>query len=139
MIGRVSSFLFDSLRHQAGSGAPLVGWRVEVVSIPLQKASRRRIRLTLRGALMIVRNGQARVALGCGSRRASTELIGRETQPLPNGALPSRQRPLDLSVVIPRSARPRAELRVLIFIDVSADSPDAQSDAVVDSLDIEAI
>jgi hypothetical protein len=138
-IGRVSSLLFDSLQLQAGSGEPLEGWRVEVVSIPLQKASRRRIRLTLRGALTIVRKGQARISLSCGPRRISAELIGREEHPLPGGELPSRKRPLDLNIVLPRSVRPRIGLLVLIFLEVSAESTDAQSEAVVDSLDIEAI
>ena len=138
-IGRVKSGLFDSLRLQAGSGEPLEGWRVEVVSIPLQKTSRRRIRLTLRGALTIVRKGQARISLSCGSRRISAELIGREAQPLPGGELPSRERLLDLSIVLPRSVRPRISLRVLIFLEVAAESEDAQVEAVVDSLDIEAI
>lgn len=138
-IGRVNSLLFDLLRLQAGSGEPLEGWRVEVVSIPLQKTSRRRIRLTLRGALTIVRKGQARISLSCESRRISAELIGREAQALPGGELPSRERPLNLTIVLPRSVRPRTALRLMIFLEVSAESADAQTDAVVDSIDIEVI
>lgn len=138
-IGRVGSLLFDSLRLQAGSGQPLQGWRVEVVSVPLQHTSRRRIRLTLRCSLNIVRKGQARVSASCGPGRTSAELLAREQQPLPGGELPSKQRRVDLGMVLPRSVRPRAWLRVLIFLEATAESEDAQVDVFVDSLETEAI
>ncbi|MFM2059931.1 MAG: hypothetical protein RLY71_4316 [Pseudomonadota bacterium] len=139
VAGRVISLLFDALRQQAGSGEQLSGWRVEVVTIPLQRASRRRIRLTMRGLLTVVKKGQARIALDCDSRRVVVEVNGRMELPLPDGSLPNMQRPLDLSVVVPRSTHPRTELRVLIFMEVNAGSPDAQAEVAVDSLDIEAI
>ena len=138
-VGRVDSLLFDGLRLQAGSGEPQIGWRVEVVSIPLLRPSRRRIRLTMRGQLTVVRKGWARVALNCESRRFSTELIGREAQPLPSGALPSRDRPLDASIVLPRSIRPRTAFQVLVLLEAAVESSDAQASIAVDSIDIEAL
>jgi hypothetical protein len=138
-IGRVRSLLFDSLRLQAGSGEGLDGWRAEVLSMPLTKPTRRRIRLILRGQLTVVRKGQARVSISCQSRRLSAELICREAQPLPTGALPTRDRSLNLSLVLPRSVRPRTEIRILVFLEATVQSGEAQAEAVVDSIDVEAL
>lgn len=138
-IGRVGALLFDSLSLQAGSGAPLNGWRVEVVSIPLLRPSRRRIRVSTRGQLSVVRKGGARVVLSCESRRLSTQLISPEAEPLPNGGIPGRDRPLLTSIVLPRSALPRTALQILVVLEVSADSPDAQCSIAIDSIEIEAL
>lgn len=138
-IGRVRSLLFDDLRLQAGSGEALEGWRVEVLSLPLTEPSRRRVRLTLRGRLTVVLKGQARVSLGCESRRIAAEVICREVQPLLTGALPSRDRSLDISLVLPRSTRPRTLIRIVVLLESSVEFAEAQAEAVVDSIDIEAL
>lgn len=138
-IGRVGSFLFDSLRLQAGSGEKPDGWRIEVLSVQLLRPSRRRIRLTLRGNLLAVRQGRARISLSCESRRVCAELVNREAQALPDGALPSSDRELALSLVVPRSVRKRTDLRVQIFLEAAAESQDAQVEAAVDSIDMAAL
>ncbi|MBQ0931166.1 hypothetical protein [Ideonella alba] len=138
-IGRVGALLFDHLDLQAGAGEPLNGWRIEVVSIPLLRPSRRRIRVTVRGQLMVVCKGWARVGLSCESRQLSTQVISRESQPLPNGALPEKSRPLRASIVLPRSVLPRTALQVLIRLEATADSSETQSAIAVDSIEIEAL
>ena len=138
-IGRVRSLLFDNLRLQAGSGEALDGWRVELLSLPLRKPTRRRVRLTLRARLTAVYKGQARVSIACESRRISAEVTCLEAQPLPPGALPSRDRSVDLSLVLPRSARPRTLIRIVILLESSVDLAEAQAEVAVDSIDIEAL
>lgn len=138
-IGRVRSLLFDDLRLQAGSGEALDRWRVEVLSVPLTKPSRRRIRLTLRGQLTVLRPGQARASLSCESRRISNEVICREAQPLPTGALPSRNRSLEFSLVLPRSTRPRALIRIVVLLETTVQVAEAQAEVAVDSIDVEAL
>ena len=95
--------LFPDLPHE---------WRDDPLAAKWEtiRAIRRRIRLTLRCSLNIVRKGQARVSASCGPGRTSAELLAREQQPLPGGELPSKQRRVDLGMVLPRSVRPRAWL-----------------------------
>jgi len=138
-IGRVRSLLFDNLRLLAGAGAALDGCRVEVVTLPLTRPSRRRIRLTLLGQLNVLRKGQARVSLGCESRRASAEVIARDAQASPTGELPSRGRSLHLSITLPRSSRPRTLVRILMLLEGTAETADAQVEAVIESIDVEAL
>lgn len=138
-IANVRSLLFDDLRVRAGSGAALEGWRVEVLTLPLTRPSRRRVRVTLRGQLTVVRIGQARASLSCESRRVSMQVLGREQGESPEGALPTRDRSVDLSFTLPRSVAPRTAIRLLILLESSALSAESQADAVVDSVDIEAL
>lgn len=138
-VGRVRSLIFDNLRLQVGSGSTLNGCRVEVVTLPLTRPSRRRIRLTLLGQLNVVRKGQARVSLGCESRRASADVISRNAQASPTGELPSRGRSLRVSITLPRSSRPRTLVRILMLLEGTAETADAQVEAVIESIDVEAL
>jgi hypothetical protein len=134
----VHSMLFDDLRTQAGSGAALQDWRVQVLTLPLTRPTRRRVRVTLRGQLVVVRMGQARASLSCESRRASAHVLGRERPVSQDGALPTRERSLCLSFTLPRSVRPRTHIRLQILLEADALNPECQAEAVVDSLDVEA-
>lgn len=138
-ISRVHSLLFDDLRTQAGSGAALQGWRIQVLTLPLTRPSRRRVRVTLRGQLVVVGMGQARASLSCDSCRISSYLLGREQSASPDGALPTRERELGLTITLPRSVRPRTQIRLQILLEADALTPDSQAAAFVDSLDVEAL
>lgn len=138
-IGRLCSLIFDNLHMQAGSGTALNGWRVEVLTLPLTRPSRRRVRVTLRGQIYIVCGGQARVSVSCESRRASAELIARNTQALPTGELPSQERSLNLSLTLARSSRPRKLIRILMLLEGTAETEAAQVEATIDSIEIEAL
>jgi len=138
-IANVHSLLFDDLRVQAGSGAALEGWRVEVLTLPLTRPSRRRVRVTLRGQLTVVRKGQARASLSCESRRVSMQVLGRAQGVSPAGALPMRDHGLDLSFTLPRSVTTRTMIRLLILLEASALTEESQAEVVVDSVDIQAI
>jgi len=135
----VRALLFDSLRAQAGSGASLQTWRIQVLTLPLNRPSRRRVRVTLRGQLTVVRLGQARASLGCESRRVSALVLGREQEAMSDGALPTRERSLGLSITLPRSVRPRQSIRLVILLEADATDQSAQAEAVVDSVDVEAL
>ena len=73
----VHSAIFDDLRAQAGSGVALQSLRVQVLTLLLTRPTRRRVRLTLRGLLIVTRLGEAGASLSCESRRRSAQVVGR--------------------------------------------------------------
>lgn len=136
-IGSVATLLFDDLNLAARPGSTSPAWRVQAVSLPLLRPSRRRIRLQLRCELEAVGAGRARALVVSDTRRAVATVQCREQQPGPNGELPSRRRSVVLTLTLPRSAQVREEVRALVLIEAWSDGGEALVSA--ESLDCQAL
>lgn len=133
--GRVASLLFDDLQLRAGPAeAP---WRshAESLNLPLQQASRRRIRWMLRGSLVVTGSAVASICLQAEGRCKRFSLRGPAQASSAAGPA-MRSHALALSLTLPRHLVPRRRTTAVVWLEVTADQAGDHALATVDSLDI---
>jgi len=137
--GPVTSLLFDDLKAAAGGALGLRASRIERIALPLSRPSRRRVRWMLRGSLTVQGLGEITASLQRGGRCKRFTLRGTAQQPGPNGELPVRHLPLDMTITEARSSVKRDRVEALLWLEASVAGGQADAAVTVDSLDIAAV